>query len=54
MIKNLPHELHQWESEHTKGSKLYANITLKLEGEKCFKIYFNILERKYAKSNNLY
>ena len=32
--------------------KTCANITLEFEGEKCFKTYFNVLERQYTKSLN--
>ena len=44
MFKNLPDELHQLESEHAKSAKIYANIILELEGEKCSRTYFNVLE----------
>ena len=40
------------ESEHTKYTKLLASIILELEGDKCSKTYFNILDRQYAKSNH--
>ena len=53
MIENLPDELYQLKSEHEKGATLHTNIILKLEGEKCSKTYFNVLERQYAKSKNL-
>ena len=50
----MPDELYQLESEHAKGAKLPVNIILELEGEKCSKTYFNVLEKQYAKSNNFW
>ena len=52
MIKNLPDEIYQLESEHAKGDKRHTNTILELEGEKSFKTYFNVLERQYGKSKN--
>ena len=46
MIESLPDELNQFESEYAKGAKLYANIILELERDKCCKTYVNVLERK--------
>ena len=54
MIENLPDELYQMESEYEKDAEHHANIILKLEGEKCSKTYFNVLERQYAKPNNFW
>ena len=49
MIENLPDELYQLESKQEKSAKLKANFVLELDGEKCSKTYFTVLERQYAK-----
>ena len=52
MTEKLLHELYQLESEPIKGEKTHPNIMLELKGVKCSKPYFNVLERRYAKSKN--
>ena len=52
IIENLSDKLYQLENGRANGAKLHANIIFDMEGEKCSKIYFNVLERYYAKSNN--
>ena len=46
MIKNLQDELYQLENKQAKGAKLPPTIRWKLEGEKCSKTFFRVLERK--------
>ena len=45
-IKNLQDELYQLENKQAKGAKLRRTIRWKLEGEKCSKTFFKVLERK--------
>ena len=45
IIENLSDKLYQLENGHANGAKLHANIIFDMEGEKCSKIYFNVLER---------
>lgn len=53
MTEKLLHELlYQLESEPVKGAKTHPNIMLELKGVKCSKPYFNVLQRRYAKSKN--
>ena len=46
IIKNLQDELSQLENKQAKGAKLRHTIRWKLEGEKCSKTFFKVLERK--------
>ena len=46
IIKNLQDELYQLENKQAKGAKLCPTIRWKLEGEKCSKTFFKVLERK--------
>ena len=46
MIKNLQDELYLVENKQTKGAKLRANIRWELDGEKCSKTFFKVLERQ--------
>ena len=46
IIKNLQDELYQLENKQAKGAKLRPTIRWKLEGEKCSKTFFKVLERK--------
>lgn len=39
-------ELYQLEQEHSKGAKPHLNNVLEVEGKKCSKIYFNVLEKQ--------
>ena len=52
MIKDLSDELYQLESKHAKCTKLLATIILELEGDKCSKTCFNVLDGQYSKSNH--
>ena len=54
MIETLPDHLYEWENEHAKGTKYCANIILVLEGKKCSKTYFNVLEKQHGKSNKFW
>ena len=45
IIKNLQDELYQLENKQAKGAKLRPTIRWKLEGEKCSKTFFKVLER---------
>lgn len=47
MTGNLPDELYPLESEHAKEARLCANIIFELEGQKCSKTYFTLLEKHY-------
>ena len=46
MIENLQDELYQLENKQGKGAKLRANNRYELEGEKCSKTLFKVLERQ--------
>ena len=46
IIKNLQDEFYQLENKQAKGAKLRPTIRWKLEGEKCSKTFFKVLERK--------
>ena len=46
IVKNLQDELYQLDNKQAKGAKLHATIRWKLEGEKCSKTFFRVLERK--------
>ena len=46
IIKNLQDELYQLENKQAKGAKLRPTIRWKLEGKKCSKTFFKVLERK--------
>ena len=54
IIRNLQHELYQFVNKQAKSAKLAASIKWKLEGEKCFKTFFKVLERKNMQDLNLY
>ena len=49
IIKNLQEELYKLENKQAKGAKLRAKIKWELEGEKCSKIFFKVLERRICK-----
>ena len=46
IIKNLQDELYELENKQGKGAKLLPTIRWKLEGEKFYKTFFKVLERK--------
>ena len=46
MIKNLQDELYLVENKQTNGAKLRANIRWELDGAKCSKTFFKLLERQ--------
>ena len=46
IIKNLQDKVYQLENKQAKGSELCATIRWKLEGKKCSKTFFKVLERK--------
>ena len=46
MTENLQDELCQLEKKQAKDSKLRANVRWELEGEKCSKTFFKVLERQ--------
>ena len=45
-MENLKDKLYQLENKKTKGAKLFANIRQVLEGKKCSKTFFKVLERQ--------
>ena len=53
LINNLQDELYSLESKQARGSKICANITYDLEGEKCSKIFFKILERQNMQNQTI-
>ena len=53
MIKTLPGEPYQLESEHVEGAKLRVNILLKIERAKRSKLNFNVIERKLKGKNQM-
>ena len=54
MIKNLKDELYQLENKKAKSVKLCANIRQELEGQKCFKIFFKVLERQNIQNQTIF
>ena len=53
MINNLQGELYSLESKQARGAKIRANIRWYLEGEKCSKSFFKILERQNMQNQNV-
>ena len=53
MIENLQDELYQLENKQVKGAKLRANIRWGLEGEKCSKTFFKVLERQNLQNQTI-
>ena len=49
-INNLQDEPHSLESKQARGAKICANIRWDLEGVKCSKSFFNILERQHMQN----
>ena len=54
MIENLQDEPYQIENKQAKDAKLRANIRWELEGEKCSKTFFKVLERKNLQNQYLH
>ena len=52
-INNLQDELYSLESKQAKSAKIHANIRWDLEGEKCSKSFFNILERQHLQNQTI-
>ena len=50
IITNLQDELYQLENKQAKSAKLRPTIRWKLEGEKCSKTFFKVLERKNTRN----
>ena len=53
MINNLQDELYILESKQAEGAKIHANIRWDLEGEKCSKIFFKVLERQNMQNQTI-
>ena len=53
MINNLQDELYTLETKQTTGGKVCANIRWYLEGEKCSKSFFNVLERQNMQNQTI-
>ena len=53
MINTFQDELYLLESKQAKGAKIRANIRWDLEGEKCSKTFFQVLERQNMQNLNL-
>ena len=54
IIENLQDELYQLKKKQAKGAKLRANIRQKLEGEKCSKTFFKVLERQNMQNQTIF
>ena len=54
MIENLQDKLYQMKKKQAKGAKLRANIRQKLEGEKCPKTFFKVLERQNMQNQTIF
>ena len=54
MIENLKDELYQLENKKAKSAKLCANIRQELEGQKCSKIFFKVLERQNIQNQTIF
>ena len=53
MINNLQDELYALETKQAKGAKIRANIRWDLEGEKCSKSFYNVLERQNMQNQTI-
>ena len=53
IIKNLQDKLYQLENKQAKGAKLRAKIKWELEGEKCSKTFFKVLEKRIMHSQTI-
>ena len=54
MIENLQDELYQLENKQAKGAKFRANIRQVLEGEKCSKSFFRVLEIENMQNQTMF
>ena len=54
MIENLQDGLYQLENNEAKGTKLGANIRYEVEGEKCSKTFFEVLERQNMQNQTIF
>ena len=54
MIENLQDKLYQMKKKQAKGAKLRANIRQKLEGKKCPKTFFRVLERQNMQNQTIF
>ena len=53
IIKNLQDKLYQLENKQAKGAKLCPKIRWELEGEKCSKTFFKVLERRNIQNQTI-
>ena len=53
MINTFQDELYLLESKQAKGAKIRANIRWDLEGEKCSKTFFKVLERQNMQNQTI-
>ena len=53
MINTFQDELYLLESKQAKGTKIRANIRWGLEGEKCSKTFFKVLERQNMQNQTI-
>ena len=54
MINNLQDELYILETKQATGANIQANIRWDLEGEKCSKSFFSVLQRQNMQSQTIY
>ena len=47
-------ELYQLEKKQAKGAKLLANIRWQLEGEKCLKTFFKVVDRQELQNQKIF
>ena len=54
MIQNLQYETYQLETkQQEEGVKLHANIRQELEGKKCLKTFFQVLEKQNLQNQTM-
>ena len=53
MIENVQGDLYQLESKQAKGAKLHDNVRWELEGEKCWKTSFKVLDRQNLQNQTI-
>ena len=54
MIETLKDELYQLKNKQAKGAKLRANISQELEGKKCSKTFFKVLEKQNMQNQAIF